>query len=521
MLLLLLAQLLVGEPNAIDDPADLTKRYALLIGSNVGNPEEGTLEYATADARNVATTLESVAGFARARMVVLTNPTATDVRTHFQNLKRLMESESGNKKMLAVYYSGHADVISIHLGGTQLSWEELVKLTNSTDAGTRLIIADACRSGELTQVKGAVVDQPFVLPNRGGALPLGIAIITSASAGETAQESPSFHGSFFTHHFLAALRGAADQNGDGQITLEEAFSYSSAQTLFDTAKTMTGAQHATYRVKMRGRGNLTLSYPKASTGLATLSIADPGYYLLRGGKSADTYIMELQIPAHGERKVWLAAGDYQVQRRAENTIYTGEIKLQASALTHLKIEDLSSQRTVAYAGKGGNVPRWACAYLFGTAGTPLFAGQGPSWGGGLGFSGRVYRRLWLDILSEILVANGTSGPWSISQLGVSLAGGARILILENKSISLFGGARAGAAVVAQSYDGYPSLQKRQQAIPGAEVFASLEVSVFEPVALKLEAGPRLEYPDMVQSNGRSGHRTLVSGYVRLGVAATF
>ena len=39
----------------------------------------------------------------------------------------------------------------------------------------------------------------------------------------TAQESAAIGGSFFTHHFELGLRGAADADGDGQVTLAEAF----------------------------------------------------------------------------------------------------------------------------------------------------------------------------------------------------------------------------------------------------------------------------------------------------------
>ena len=38
-------------------------------------------------------------------------------------------------------------------------------------------------------------------------------------------------GSLFTHHLLSAMRGASDSDGDGQVTLFEAYSYAYERTL--------------------------------------------------------------------------------------------------------------------------------------------------------------------------------------------------------------------------------------------------------------------------------------------------
>jgi hypothetical protein len=71
--------------------------------------------------------------------------------------------------------------------------------------------------------------------------------------GAAAQESAALGGSFFTHHLDVGLRGAADADGDGQVTLAEAFRYTSARTVAQTAATQGGVQHPTYDFRMSGR----------------------------------------------------------------------------------------------------------------------------------------------------------------------------------------------------------------------------------------------------------------------------
>src|SRR5207253_3195573 len=71
--------------------------------------------------------------------------------------------------------------------------------------------------------------------------------------------SAAIGGSFFTHHFEVGLRGAADSDGDGQVTLAEAFRYTSVRTTSGTAATEAGPQHPTYDIRMSGRGDVVLA----------------------------------------------------------------------------------------------------------------------------------------------------------------------------------------------------------------------------------------------------------------------
>ena len=61
---------------------------------------------------------------------------------------------------LVVFYSGHADAASLHLGGTELPLDELRQLATSAPASVKLLIIDACRTpiGRAHKEKGIYRD---------------------------------------------------------------------------------------------------------------------------------------------------------------------------------------------------------------------------------------------------------------------------------------------------------------------------------------------------------------------------
>src|SRR5262249_13187947 len=153
----------------------------------------------------------------------------------------------------------------------------------------------------------------------------------STAVGEAAQESASLEGSFFSHHLEVALRGAGDGDGDGVVTLSEAFRYTAARTVVGTAGTVGGTQHPTYEVKMSGRGDVVL----ADLGRAEARLvipADPsGQYWLRGGKGL---VAELSGGAK-PLTLGLPAGAYEVQRREGAQRTGGQLLLAAGETREL------------------------------------------------------------------------------------------------------------------------------------------------------------------------------------------
>jgi hypothetical protein len=108
----------------------------------------------------------------------------------------------------------------------------------------------------------------------------GFAFLSSSSADEDAQESDRIGASFFTYFLVAALRGAADRNRDGKVTLSEAYQFSYDHTLGRTQNTRHGPQHPAYEMHLSGTGDVvitdlrstesTLVLPSALAGRVTI-----------------------------------------------------------------------------------------------------------------------------------------------------------------------------------------------------------------------------------------------------------
>jgi hypothetical protein len=88
-----------------------------------------------------------------------------------------------------------------------------------------------------------------------------MAIMASSSPQELSQESDELKGSYFTHHLVTALRGAGDADGDGKVSLAEAYQYAYRNTLASTARTQIGEQHVTLETDLAGQGDVAMTYP--------------------------------------------------------------------------------------------------------------------------------------------------------------------------------------------------------------------------------------------------------------------
>ena len=228
-------------------------RFAVVIGNDAGQPADAALRYAQTDAERIASVLEDVGGVRPENLTLLRGQDASTVRRALIAVNDRIRASSG-ETVLIVYYSGHADAESLHLGTTQLDLGEVEQLVRGSAARFRLLVLDACRSGALTRVKGGTPVPPFDIRLGERVAGEGAVFLTSSSASEDSQESDDIKGSFFTHALASGLLGAADENGDGRVTLDEAYRYAYEATLRASSRTLAGMQHPTFRYEVRGQG---------------------------------------------------------------------------------------------------------------------------------------------------------------------------------------------------------------------------------------------------------------------------
>ena len=235
------------------------RRIAIYIGSNNGGPDRIQLLYAGTDALALHNVMEELGGIESKDNYILYDPDINKVINLFNNVKKELNSPSIKKQRteFLFYYSGHSDEQGLLLGKEYLAYSELKQMITSMGSDVNIAILDSCSSGVFTRLKGGTQKAPFLVDESVDTT--GYAFLTSSSADEAAQESDAIEASFFTHYFISALRGAGDSTQDGKVTLNEAFSFASNETLTRTTESQGGVQHPSYSINLTGSGDLVLT----------------------------------------------------------------------------------------------------------------------------------------------------------------------------------------------------------------------------------------------------------------------
>lgn len=332
------------------------ERFALIVGNNTGDRSEAALRYAETDAEKLHEVLADVGGTRPENMVLLRGRDADAMRRALITLNeriRTRMTEHSVEPMLVVYYSGHADQGSLHLGESKLEIDELEALVRGSAAKFRLLIVDACRSGSLTRVKGGSRVPPFPIEVQERLEEEGLVYLTSTSANEDAQESDELGGSFFTHYLVSGLLGAADENSDAAVTVEEAYAHAYTNTIRASSRTLAGVQHPTFNYGVKGRGGIVLTrLDRSSPRTARLTSRLERTYLIMHGSSEGPVMAEL-APAAGARHLYVRPGRYFVRSRAPDHLLEGEVEVEAGAVVDLDRLELDRIEYARLVRKGG------------------------------------------------------------------------------------------------------------------------------------------------------------------------
>lgn len=352
-------------------------RYAVIAGNDAGAAGEVPLRYAQTDAQKVFDVLRGLGQFLPENMVLLQGRGGSELARVLisMNARIRADGSAGREAMLFVYYSGHADAAALHTGLDRLELSLLERLVAGSPAAFRVLVLDACRSGSLTRVKGAQKIDPFPVTLEPGPSGEGLALLTSSTVDEDAQESDALRGSFFTHYLVSGLRGAADRNGDGGISLEEAYGYSYQHTLRASSQTQHGTQHPTFRFDLKGKGAVPLTWvaPHGSRG-ARIAFPAGHAYLLFAGDEQGPVVAEVG-EQDARRVLALEPGRYFVRGRGRDHLLEGQVELGPGQAMQLSEDQLSAVEYARLARKGGS-PRASAhgAWLGVMLRSPLWAG---------------------------------------------------------------------------------------------------------------------------------------------------
>ena len=324
------------------------RRYALVIGSNNGGGDRDVLRYASKDAAAVAAVLQQLGGVARVDLSLLREPDARELDRTFDALSRRVRDERkrGQRIEVVVYYSGHADDTGILTNGRRYGYARLRERIRAVPADVHIAIVDSCASGSFTRAKGGTKMPPFLRDSSNQVS--GFAFLSSSSADEQAQESDRIRASFFTYFFVTALRGAADRNRDGRITLTEAYAFSYEHTLGRTQHTKHGPQHPAYDMHLSGTGDVVITDLRSTESALVLPAALKGRVSIVD--ETGRVVVELTKQAGEPLSLALPTATYSVHVEnasgefvATVTIDRGELAFSEDALRRVRPEHTSAR----------------------------------------------------------------------------------------------------------------------------------------------------------------------------------
>ena len=491
------------------------ERFALVIGANLGETGDEPLRYAETDASRMAELLNRFASIGEENLLLLKGRPAMRVEAAFEVLsERIKKAEAaGRETLLVVYYSGHADAQAMHLGKTRLEFERLTQLVDGAGATLKILVVDACRSGELTRVKGGRPVQSFkiIVPER--LKNSGNAIITSSAAGEDAQESDRLGGGIFSHHLMMGLRGAADRTNDREVSLSEAYRYAYDQTLRTTSRARF-LQHPTYAFKMKGREDLVLTRLTDQSGLGRLKLTGTGTWLLLNERQPATGVIEVSTEKGGE--VVMSPGRYTLRLRTARSVYEGTTTIQSGQTQHVHHRALSAIPYGQTVRKGyGDKHATTLGVLVGTIVTGAVTQDiGPNFGAALGMRAD-FRPLSLEWRVRGFLAKASNSDLSLTQrtLGTDLT---VLKLYDPGSLSLGFGFRGAIDVVAQEFDTEGQAPARRSVIGRASPILRVEKALGVNASLVLSG-----FVDGVLINESGGRQLVALPGVEFGLSMVF
>lgn len=215
-------------------------KFALLIGVSEYEPGLNALPAAVQDVEAMRRVLvdSEMGGFADDDITVLKNPEPQKVRNEIYNLFANRKKDD----LVLFYFSGHGikdekGKLYLSTCATRKDNGKLVKPSsiaasvlhesiNDSRSQRQVIILDCCFSGAIATGMTAKDDGSIDLEEQLGGT--GRAILTSSSSTQYSFEQEGSELSLYTRYLVEGIKtGAADTDGDGQISIDELHEYAS------------------------------------------------------------------------------------------------------------------------------------------------------------------------------------------------------------------------------------------------------------------------------------------------------
>lgn len=120
---------------------------------------------------------------------------------------------------IVFFFSGHGSKKGLYTYDQTLPFKQLRDIMAASQAGQKMIFADACFSGRMRRNRDEA-------PTTSGLANFDFMLFLSSRSGETSKEmARTMRNGLFTAYLQRGLRGGADKNGDRTITAREIFEF--------------------------------------------------------------------------------------------------------------------------------------------------------------------------------------------------------------------------------------------------------------------------------------------------------
>ncbi len=286
----------------------------------------------------MADVLHELGRFGATDLRVLLHPDSAKILGTIDDIavKLREHDQRGEQAVVVFYYSGHAKANAFTLGDSALPLAALQGRLRQLPSTLTLVVVDACQSGAFARTKGAEPAADFSFNSVSRLTTKGIAVMASSTGQELSQESDALKSSYFTHHLVVALRGAGDADGDGRVSLDEAYRYAYRRTLTATARTRVGSQHATLETDLSGQGEVAVTYPRDARSQLELPAALYGRILVQHAASGSV-VAELQKVVGTPLRLALPSGAYEATLRTSGGVMACRLTLSDDRVTAIDL----------------------------------------------------------------------------------------------------------------------------------------------------------------------------------------
>jgi uncharacterized caspase-like protein len=264
---------------AAPPPAVKHDTWAVIIGvGRYQSTEIPSLRYTVADAESFHQILVGPGGFKKEHVLLITDK--TEKTPTLRNIKwalgTFLARSAKKDDTVLIFFAGHgapeidqrgverdglakylipSDADPDDLYSTALPMDEMQTIFGRVEAERMVVFLDACYSGAAggrtfssKKTRAANLDDQFLERLTRSK---GRAIITASRPSEVSIELPELGHGIFTHYLVQGLKGAADLNKDGIITVQELYEYVEQQ-VSAKSRSVGGNQHPVMKGEMEG-----------------------------------------------------------------------------------------------------------------------------------------------------------------------------------------------------------------------------------------------------------------------------